>query len=493
MKSRSEFRKGIPLLCLGFILLFSACSKKDISILSTEKMPITTSSKAALADYNQGLNYADKLQRTQADTHFRNAVEKDPTFATAWLNLALVAPGPNQFMAYLDSALKYAASASEGEQLVIQSVEYGFLGNTTKQGETFEAAVILFPSDERLHTLHGNYYFGLQQYQLAIKSYERAVLITPSMAAPYNMLGYAQRSLGNYGEAEKAFKMYIKLNPKNPNAFDSYAELLLEMGRPTESNEFYRKALVLDSTFTASYIGIATNYNFLGEFDKAREELQELKRIAQNYTILRQALFAQAVSYLSEGDFETALETMNEAMEIAIANEDVANISNDLTLIGNGYLELGHPETALLYYKSSIKVIYESELQPAIIENATTNYKYNVSRAYAAQGKFKKARDMAESYNKLAAVNMNPVQIKQGHQLNGIVALSENKYEEAINELGLANQLNPYNLYRIGQAYFGLGQDDQGTLFMQRAEELNALNSFDQSIVLSKTRKKQAS
>ncbi len=184
---------------------------------------------------------------------------------------------------------------------------------------------------------------------------------------------------------------------------------------------------------------------------------------------------------------------MNVALEIAITNEDVANISNDLTLIGNGYLELGYPETALLYYKSSIKVIYESDLQPAIIENSMTNYNYNVSRAYVGQGNFKKARDMAESFNKIAAVNMNPVQIKQGHQLNGIIALSEKKYEEAITELGFANQLNPYNLYRIGQAYFGLGQDDKGTLYMQRAEELNALNSFDQAIVLSKTRNKLAS
>ncbi len=493
MNLQTDFRNIIPLLCLGFLLSVLACSKKELPVLSPAKMPITTTSNAALAEYDLGISYSDKLQRIQAATHFGNAVAEDPTFATAWLNLAMVSPGPNQFMTYLDSALAYSASVSEGEELVIQSVEYGFLGNNVKQGEALDAAVALFPNDERLHNLQGNYYFGLQQYQLAIKSYSKAVRINENLAAPYNMIGYAQRSLGNYGEAEKAFKMYIKLNPKNPNAFDSYAELLLEMGRPKESNEFYMKALVLDSTFAASYIGIATNYNFLGDFESAREELQLLKDIAQNYIILRQAFMAEAISYVSEGNIETALEIMNVALEIAITNEDVANISNDLTLIGNGYLELGYPETALLYYKSSIKVIYESDLQPAIIENSMTNYNYNVSRAYVGQGNFKKARDMAESFNKIAAVNMNPVQIKQGHQLNGIIALSEKKYQEAITELGFANQLNPYNLYRIGQAYFGLGQDDQGTLYMQRAEELNALNSFDQAIVLSKTRNKLAS
>jgi len=206
MNFQSDFRNIIPTLCFGLLLSVMACSKKEVPVVSAEKMPITTNSNAALAEYNLGITYSDKLQRVQAATHFSNAVEEDSTFATAWLNFALVSTGPNQFMAFLDSALAYSAAASEGEQLVIEAVEYGFLGNTVKQGEALDAAITLFPGDERLHNLQGNYYFGLQQYQLAIKAYSRAVLINENLAAPYNMLGYSQRSLGNYGEAEKAFK-----------------------------------------------------------------------------------------------------------------------------------------------------------------------------------------------------------------------------------------------------------------------------------------------
>jgi cytochrome c-type biogenesis protein CcmH/NrfG len=40
------------------------------------------------------------------------------------------------------------------------------------------------------------------------------------------MLGYSYRSLENYAEAEKAFKIYIELIPDDPNPYDSYAEML---------------------------------------------------------------------------------------------------------------------------------------------------------------------------------------------------------------------------------------------------------------------------
>ena len=40
----------------------------------------------------------------------------------------------------------------------------------------------------------------------------------------------------NYADAEKAFQKYIELIPKDPNPYDSYAELLLKMGRFDDSS-----------------------------------------------------------------------------------------------------------------------------------------------------------------------------------------------------------------------------------------------------------------
>ncbi|MCF7823214.1 MAG: tetratricopeptide repeat protein [Candidatus Marinimicrobia bacterium] len=478
----------IMIISLGCVLLLSTCSRTEKSPPSTEKIPITTNSKSALADYYRGLAFANKLQQEQAKACFLKAVESDPTFATAWLSLALVSAGINDFLSALDSAKAHSAHISEAEKLNIAAVEYGLLAMNIEQSETLHKIVSLYPGDERAHINLGNYLFGSQLYREAIQSYTAAININDELAAPYNMLGYSQRALGNYGEAEKAFKRYIKLNSNNPNAYDSYAELLLEMGRYRESIEYYRQALALDSTFVASYLGIASNYNFLGESENARLELEKGRLVAPNYIVLRQTIFAEAVSYVCEGKFDQALLMFDLSRKIAEENGDFANIANDYVTMANIYLELGKVDTALTLYDQAMQVIDESDLQMGIKDNAHTVDLYNDARAHAAQGDYRLAKREAEDFSNIATAMKNPGQIRLSHQLNGLIALHEKKYALAIDQFEQSNQLNPQNLYRIGLAYEGLGDSEMARAMFQRARELNILNSMDQAWVLWKTR-----
>ena len=77
----------------------------------------------------------------------------------------------------------------------------------------------------------------------AIEQLKKAPELAPNYSPAYNMLGYAYRQAGDYANAEQAFKKYIELIPNDPNPYDSYAELLLKMGKFDESIEQYRKAL----------------------------------------------------------------------------------------------------------------------------------------------------------------------------------------------------------------------------------------------------------
>jgi tetratricopeptide (TPR) repeat protein len=484
----SHSRRASQLFFLGIILALTSCAKEDKIILSSAKVPVTTHSALAANEFQQGMAFANNLQTVKAASHFRSALEADPTFATAWLNLAYVSPGTSLFVACLDSAKAYASLASEGEQLIIKAAKYGFEGNNTKQEATLQKLVEMFPGDESAHLLLGNYYFGLRQYRQAILSYNQATNVNKNLAILHNQLGYSQRALGNYGEAEKAFKFYIKLNPDNPNAYDSYAELLMEMGRFNESIEFYAKALEQDPNFLASHIGIACNYIFLGEQDRARRQLEILKENARNVIDTRRAVFTQALSFVSEGNISQAIQSVLANYKLAEINEDVGNMANDLVLLGNLHLELNQPSEALDRFNQSVDVIDKSDLPEAIKINGHTTHLYNLSRVFALQGEYEKAHETADLFAEQVGIRKNPIQIELISQLKGIIALKEKKYQLAIDHLKEANQLNPYNLYRIGQAYEGLGEAEQAASFMLQAEELNVLNSMDQALVLSKTK-----
>ncbi|MBA3759616.1 MAG: tetratricopeptide repeat protein, partial [Gemmatimonadales bacterium] len=74
----------------------------------------------------------------------------------------------------------------------------------------YQRLVAAYPRDERAHFLLGGAYFGQQDMPKAIQEYRRAVEVAPDFAPAYNLLGYAERQVGAYGEAERAFKKYIE-------------------------------------------------------------------------------------------------------------------------------------------------------------------------------------------------------------------------------------------------------------------------------------------
>ena len=61
--------------------------------------------------------------------------------------------------------------------------------------------------------------------------------------ASYNQLGSAHRFLENFSAAETPFTKYIELIPNDPNPHDSYAELLMKMGRFDDSIKAYERPL----------------------------------------------------------------------------------------------------------------------------------------------------------------------------------------------------------------------------------------------------------
>ncbi len=110
----------------------------------------------------------------------------------------------------------------------------------------------------------------------------RPTTIAPNYSAPYNQMGYAYRQVGDYDNAEQAFKKYIELIPNDPNPYDSYGELLLKMGRFDDSIVQYRKALAIDANFLASHMGISADLIYLGKTAEAAAEIEQIAEKARN-------------------------------------------------------------------------------------------------------------------------------------------------------------------------------------------------------------------
>jgi len=296
-------------------------------------------------------------------------------------------------------------------------------------------------------------------------------------------LGYAYRFLGKYDEAERIFQKYIQLIPDDPNPYDSYAELLLKEGKYDESIANYRKALDHDPTFVASALGIATNLNHQGDYAAARRELDNMIASAGNDGQRRTGYFARAISFVFQGDAQSALTEINKMYKLAESIDDASAMAGDLGNMANILLQFGKADQAEKEFEQARAIIRASSLSENQKQLAERFYHANLTQVAIANWDLATAKEEAGEFGRQAQAAHNSLQIRMSHQLAGRIALSEKQYDTALSELKQASQQNPLNLYRIALAYEGKGQQAEAGQWREQAENFNAVNSLNQAFV----------
>jgi tetratricopeptide (TPR) repeat protein len=447
------------------------------------KIPVTTSSDEARKEFLQGRDLTEKLLIQDSIQHFDKAISLDANFAWAELNRAQVSPTGKEFFDHLKKAVSLADKASNGEKLLILGAEAGANGNAPKQKEYLDQLVAGYPNDERANFALAGYYFGQQDIPRAIQYYKKATELAPSFSTAYNLLGYAYRQNVDYPNAEQAFKKYIELIPNDPNPYDSYAELLLKMGKFDDSIAQYRKALAIDQNFINSHQGIAMALLYKGSADEAAAELQKITDKARSDAERRTALFALTVVDVDSGKWDKAIEEVDKQYALGEKTGDVPAMTGDLQLKGNIVLEMGKYDVAKALFERGLKTTTDSGLSQEIKDNAKLFQHYNLARIALAKKDLATAKTEAEAFRKGAEAAKNTFQTRQAHELAGMIALEEKDYDKAISELQQANQQNPYDLYRLCQAYQGKGDGNQAKDFCKKAAEFNSLPQINYAFV----------
>lgn len=466
-----ERRKRFSGWSLGFICLCLAVSASA----QDGKIPITTSSDEARELYLAGRTHTENLRATDARALYEEAVAKDENFALAHLGLANTAVTNQEFFDALARARSLADQVSEGERLMILGLDAGVRSEPELQKEHYGKLVQAYPEDERAHNLMGNFYFGRQEFEPAIKHYKRATAINPDYPPPYNQLGYAYRFLEKHLEAAGAFRKYIALIPDEPNPYDSYAELLMKAGKFQESIDNYEKALALDPNFVPSYVGIGTNQIFMGKPEEARRTFEKLHTVARNVGEKRQALFWTAVSYLHEGEYEKAIQEVEKEHALATEGGDMGAASGDLAFMGDILLESGAPDRALAKYTEAVEVMDKADVPDEVKEATRRDRLREEARVALKKGDLETAESKADAYRAAVEAKSIPFELWQAHELDGMIALEKEDFASALSSLEKANQQNPRVLFLMAVALQGQGEGDKAQAMCKRAAEFNGL------------------
>ena len=487
---RRARRALTPHLCLGLVLALGAAaaqaSPADQAPAAGQsgKVPITTSSAAARADYLEARGLVERLRAQDARPLFQKAVAADPSFALGWLGLAGAQASAKEFFADLDHAVALLDKASPGEQLMIRAAQAGSHGDNATQTRLYHQLVEMYPNDARALALLGNSHFGAQRYAEAIQVYEKAEKIDPEFSQIYNQLGYSYRFLGRYDDAEKAFVQYTKVLPDDPNPWDSLAELQLKRGRFDEAIANYRKALSVRPDFFNSNLGIATCLDLEGKHAEARAELDAMIARARDDGQRRAGLFAKTVSYAYEGNYTAAQKEMEKQYAIAEKTGDVLGMSGDEIAMGNLSLAAGDADAASAHNAKALELAKSS---PAVSDAVKANQErfamFRRAQVDLAKGDLAAAKKEQQALTVAAEKAGNPFQIRFVHEIGGRIALAEKRWDDAIRELGMANQLDPYVRYRLAQAYAGKGDQAKAKELAEDARNDNTLVNLNLALV----------
>ena len=85
------------------------------------------------------------------------------------------------------------------------------------------------------------------QYELAIKSFNRAALDQGIDAEILSGLGSANLGLGRLGQAEQLLRRAVKENETEPEDWNNLGVVLMERGKTAEAIQIFRRAYALDN------------------------------------------------------------------------------------------------------------------------------------------------------------------------------------------------------------------------------------------------------
>ena len=453
------------------------------------KVPVTTTSDEARKEYLEARGMSERLLVQDSIAHYDKAIALDPNFGLAELGRANASPTGTEFLDHLKKAVAVADRLSNGEKLQILAAEAGSNAKGAQQKTYLEQLVAAYPQDERAHFALGALLFAQQDASGAIEHFKKANELAPDFSAPYNQLGYAYRQVTDYENAERAFKKYIELIPNDANPYDSYGELLLKMGRFDDSVVQYRKALAIDPNFLASHLGLAADLMYSGKAAEAATELKAITDKARSDADRRSAMFATTSFNVYSGKMDQALRDLDQQYALGAKSSDTLGMVGDLQAKAAIYLEMGKPAQARAMWEQAVKLAQGSTLPDDIKANIALFHHNGLARAALVAKDIATAKQEADAFGKSALASGGPGQVRQAHELAGMIALQEKNWDAALSELQQATQQDAYNMYRLCQAYQGKGDKDKAAASCTAAAHFNPLPELNFSFVHGKAAK----
>jgi tetratricopeptide (TPR) repeat protein/tRNA A-37 threonylcarbamoyl transferase component Bud32 len=367
---------------------------------------VTTSSYEAYRYYQNGREHLWRWRFEEAAQNFEKAVELDPTFASAYSQLAVsrsnwglsvLNPGSDitAVKETMNLAKKYANKATEKERLSIDLLSSFMDGDMPLYAEIAEKLVEKFPQDKNGYISLARAALFKQDLERAKELFEKALEIDPTDGNCYNLLAYTLSEMKDYPRALSTVKKYIAVHPDSWNSYDSAWEISVEAGLYDEGFSFLEEAKRRFPEDHSWHAYAAETYLLKGEAERAREEFRRYEALDPSAAV-SQARNA-AYSYLLEGRYAEAEAELRNAVENA-RQRNQGELYSRLQL-GKIQVLLGKFDEGIRTYEEAIALSsksYKADFNPIQVMGISL-----IGTALAAKGDIRGAQSRADELGRI--------------------------------------------------------------------------------------------
>ena len=296
---------------------------------------VCTSNWDALSEFVDGLDHWKSLD-TDAEGHFKNAIDKDNSFALALLKCAeveLFNEDYDKTKKRVNDGLGMKARSTDSDQKQFQAIQERLAFNPLEEIRLRRELAQKFSQKKEYAYDLAEAYFHTADADNAIRGYNGALKLDKDYAIAYNHLAFCFSWKGAHAEAVNNLKDYVRLSDaakkrareaaKKPaagedidaNAHDSLATGYMFKGEYENALSELEKARNAQPGLEYIYGDLATNLIFLGRLQAAVDNIRICREKSESSTAEVDANSNYALVEILRGNYSKATAYLDKAKE----------------------------------------------------------------------------------------------------------------------------------------------------------------------------------
>lgn len=314
-------------------------------------------------NFSRGLEETQKGNNADAMDFFNKEIKENPNNGYAYMSMAVLQMDANDFSSAqtsIEQAIRKLPKKDKewlGRAYASRAHLYTIAGDTIKAIDDFERAIKVNPKDEDLYEHYAQLLYELKRYDEGSRLYREMVSLNPNSVMGYMGLGRNSYAQGNYDEAVNQYNTVVRMYDDYSSGYAFRAESYLKLGKYLEAADDIMKALSIDNDAKAHHYlfefpedqttllvtklkGMAVKnphnaewYYYIGQlYNDKKMYAKAIEALKKAYDIDAHPVFLELIadSYQSMGDYQNALEAVNQALQMRPEDMDLISAKADI-------------------------------------------------------------------------------------------------------------------------------------------------------------------